>query len=322
MPNKKSSRRRLLQRGALAAAALTTTPLLGNAVPQTDSTMNNPSTPEFAGRVAFITGGARGIGLASAEELARGGADIVLFDVAMSRLPGVGYPLASPEDLQAARAKIEALGVRCLAIRGDVRDKSALDAAVKRTVDTFGSLDILVVNAGVTQVGAIEEFTAEELQSVYDINVLGAIKTTQAAAPVMRRRKAGHIVFLSSALGRMGNALYPVYASTKWALIGFAKSAALTYGGDNIRCNVIAPGIVDTPLADNDYVLRKMLPDDPNPTFAKVSAMLKPGNPLPVGHLEATDVARMVKVFCSEATAKVTGEVFDLSYGSLATSIA
>ncbi len=120
----------------------------------------------------------------------------------------------------------------------------------------------------------------------------------------------------------MGNDLFPIYTSTKWAVIGFAKSAALTYGKDNILCNTICPGLANTKLVDNEYALKKMLPNDPNPTFAKVSEMLKPGNPIPIGHLEAIDIAKAVMFFAGSATAKVTGEVFDISYGSLAKSIA
>jgi NAD(P)-dependent dehydrogenase (short-subunit alcohol dehydrogenase family) len=120
----------------------------------------------------------------------------------------------------------------------------------------------------------------------------------------------------------MGNELFPVYTSSKWAVIGFAKSAALSYGKDNILCNVVCPGLARTKLADNEYVLKKMLPHDPHPTFDRVSEMLKPGNPIPIGHLEAVDIAKAVLFFAGDATAKVTGEVFDISYGSTARSIA
>jgi NAD(P)-dependent dehydrogenase (short-subunit alcohol dehydrogenase family) len=105
-------------------------------------------------------------------------------------------------------------------------------------------------------------------------------------------------------------------------VIGFAKSAALSYGKFNILCNTIAPGLANTPLADNDFMLRKMLPDKPNPTFAMLSEQLKPGNPIAVGHVEPVDVAKAVLFFSGSATRRVTGEVFDVSYGSLARTIA
>jgi hypothetical protein len=150
----------------------------------------------------------------------------------------------------------------------------------------------------------------------------GVIKTTQAAVGFMKPQGSGRIIYISSALGRMGNELFPIYTSTKWAVIGFAKSAALSYGKFNILCNTIAPGLANTPLADNDFMLRKLLPDKPNPTFAMLSEQLKPGNPIAVGHVEPVDVAKAVLFFSGSATRRVTGEVFDVSYGSLARSIA
>ncbi|MEL7238136.1 MAG: SDR family oxidoreductase, partial [Planctomycetota bacterium] len=132
----------------------------------------------------------------------------------------------------------------------------------------------------------------------------------------------GRIIYISSALGRMGNELFPVYTSTKWAMIGVAKSAALCYGKSNILCNVVAPGLVDTPLANNPFVLSKMMPGVENPTFEAVASSGVASSTLNVAHLEAEDVAKAVVFFAGEATAKVSGEVFDLSYGSLARSIA
>jgi len=223
--------------------------------------------------------------------------------------------------LQSAKAKIEALGVKCLAFKGDVRNLEAQESAMGQAVTNFGSLDIVVANAGVTQAGNIEEFSDQEISVVFDINVAGVVKTTQAAAPIMKKQKSGRIIYISSALGRMGNELFPVYTSSKWAVIGFAKSAALTYGQDNIMCNTVCPGLVRTKLADNEYVLNKMMPNDPDPTFDRVSEMLKPGNPIPIGHLKPIDIAKAVMFFAGDATAKVTGEVFDISYGSTARNI-
>lgn len=318
----KISRRAILKKGALGATAIAASTVLGANTVMAQETDKETMSPELNGKTAFITGGARGIGLATAEELAKAGINIVLFDIATERIPHVGYALSSESDLAEAKAKIEALQVKCLAIKGDVRKIEDLKNAMQKTVDTFGSLDILIANAGITQVGAIEDFSPQEINVVFDINVAGIIKTTQAAAPIMKRQKSGRMVFLSSALGRMGNELFPVYGSTKWAIIGFAKSAALTYGKDNIMCNIVAPGLVRTKLADNPYVLGKMMPNDSTATFDRISETLKPGNPIPVGHLEPEDVAKTIVFFTSEATSKVTGEVFDVSYGSLSRSIA
>jgi NAD(P)-dependent dehydrogenase (short-subunit alcohol dehydrogenase family) len=301
-----------------ASAAAISTPLAAKPAEAGDRAARG----ELSGKTAFITGGARGIGLAIGEELAKVGANIVIYDIASGTLPNVQYAISTDADLQRAKAKIEALGVRCLAVQGDVRNLASLSRAMQRTVTEFGSLDIVVANAGISQAGGIEEFSDEQIAAVLDINVAGVIKTTQAAGPIMKRQNSGRIIYISSALGRMGNELFPVYTASKWAVIGFAKSAALTYGRNNILCNVVAPGLVRTPLADNAYIMGRMMPDDSNRSFDRFSEMNRGNSPINIGHLEPIDVARAVRFFAGEATAKVTGEVFDVSYGSLARSIA
>lgn len=311
------SRRSALRFGALGAVGAAAAMMQSGPA---DAQSRN-SQGELAGKTAFITGGARGIGLASAEALARAGANIALFDIAEVNIPNVQYPLASETDLLSAKERIEALGARCLTFKGDVRSKAAQDDAMAQTVDALGSLDIVLANAGVSQAGAIEEFSADDISTVFDINVAGVVKTTQAAVPHMRAQGGGRIIYVSSGLGRVGNELFPVYAPTKWAVIGFAKSAALSYGADNIMCNVVAPGLVRTPLADNDVVLSKLMPGVSNPTFDAVSAAIAPSSPIGIGHHEVEDIANAVLFFAGNATARMTAEVLDVSYGSNARNI-
>ena len=317
-PATQISRRQMLRTGTIGAAAAATATLVstGQSMAQTGAV-----TGELEGKTAFVTGGARGIGLAAADELARAGANIVLFDIATRDVPNVQYPLASAEDLAAAKAQIEAQGARCITVQGDVRDLAAQQSAMAQAVEVFGGLDIVLANAGVSQVGRIEDFSAEEITAQYEINVAGMVKTTQAAVPHLRARGGGRLIYVSSGLGRVGNDLFPVYTSTKWAVIGFAKSAALSYGRDNIMCNVVAPGLVRTPLADNPVILGRMLPNDPNPTFDAVSARLEPGNTIAVGHHEVEDIAKAVMFFAGDATRHMTAEVLDVSYGSAARNI-
>ena len=312
-------RRRILSATALGATAVAASGMLaaGAAAAQTPK-----ANRELSGKTAFVTGGARGIGLACGEAFAVAGANVALFDIATPRLPELDYRLSSEADLARAKQRIEAHGVRCLTFKGDVRDLDAQKKAMQQTVSQLGGLDIVVVNAGVAQAGAIEEFSSDELSIVLEVNVGGAIKTTQAAAPIMTSRGGGRIIFVSSALGRTANALFPIYGPSKWAMIGFAKAAALTYGPSNILCNVVAPGLVDTPFANNPAVLAKMMPGEASPTFKAVSDMVSGGNPLGVGHLEPEDVAKAVMLFAGDATEKVSGEVFDVSYGSLANTMA
>ena len=312
------TRRKLLSTGAIGVTAATAAVLAAPAAAQDTAAdaIVQPSpeaTGEFTGQCAFITGGARGIGYACAEEFAKAGANIVLYDIA-GNIDTVNYPLATEQNLATAKSNIEALGVKCIAIKGDVRDSVKLKESVARTVREFGRLDILVVNAGVTQVGVLDEFPDEEVQTVIDINLTGAVKTTQAALPIVRRQNAGRIVMISSILGRLGNENFSVYASTKWGLIGFAKSTALAMAKHNVTCNVVCPGWVRTKLADNDYMLNAVSPENPN--FDAVEAAAEASyHPLPMGAYEPVDIARVVKMFCGQATAMITGEVFDISQG-------
>lgn len=313
-----TSRREALKAVVLGAGSLAATSVLGGAAFAQESDFK-PTKKELSGKTAFITGGARGIGLAVAEEMANAGANVVIYDIATEQIPNVGYKLATDGDLQLAKTKIEKIGVKCITVKGDVRNFKAIESAMAQAVLKFGSLDIVVACAGITQAGNIEEFTDEEISVVFDINVAGVIKTTQAAAPIMKKQKSGRIIYISSGLGRMGNELFPIYTSSKWAVIGFAKSAALAYAKDNIMCNVICPALVNTKLANNPYILNKMSPQ--NPTMEAVWDMLKGGNPIAKGYYEPIDIAKAVMIFAGEATAMVTGEVFDISFGVSARNI-
>ena len=292
-----------------AAAGLGLAAGLGSAA----QAQETAGTGAFAGKTAFVTGAARGIGLACAEELAKGGANIVLYDVA-GDLDHVPYPMATPEDLAAAKAAIEALGVPCLAIQGDVRDGARLSEAVAETVAQFGGLDFMIANAGITQVGLLDRFTGDEVQTVMDINLAGSVKTVQAALPVMRERQAGRIVLMASTTGRAGSEFFPIYSATKWGMIGLAKSTALLMAQHNVTCNAVCPTLVRTKLLDNDYVLSALSPD--NPSFEAFDAVARTIHPMPVGFYEPFRVAEAVRFLCSDGAALISGEVIDVGAGA------
>ncbi|WP_295895770.1 SDR family NAD(P)-dependent oxidoreductase [uncultured Vibrio sp.] len=302
------SRRKLLLGTAVTGMAL------AGGVPSAMAA--NPSTKvkkEFDGKTAFITGAARGIGLACAQVLAENGANIVLFDVA-AQIETVKYPLATVNDLENAKQQIESLGVQCLAIQGDVRDRKSLENAVAKTVSEFGSLDFLVVNAGITQVGRLEMFDDASVDTVVDVNLGGAIKTIQAATPQLRKQKSGRIVLMSSVTGRAGSPAFPVYSATKWGMIGLSKSTALALGKENITCNAVCPTIVHTKLLDNEYVLKALIPQ--NPTWAAMSAGAQQmRHILPVGGYEPVHIGNTVRFLCSEESALISGDVFDVGAG-------
>ncbi|HMQ70239.1 MAG TPA: SDR family NAD(P)-dependent oxidoreductase [Ignavibacteria bacterium] len=312
------SRRHALKKSALAIAGMSTLPLMSFA----QSTENEKviNTEEFKGKTAFITGGARGIGLATAEMFAANGANVVIYDIASNSIEGVGHSVASIEDLEKANSRILEYGVKCIAIKGDVRSRESLNNSVKQTVSEFGTIDFAVANAGVTQIGHLSDFSDNEIAAILDINVAGIIKTTQAVIPQMRRQKSGRIIFISSILGRKGNKDWPIYSASKWAVIGFAKSTAHLLGQDNITCNTICPGLVNTKLVNNDYVLQRWLPNSPK--WETVDEWVKANSPVPMGAYVPSDIAEVVKMFCSPGMSTVTGEVFDINQGASAEAYA
>lgn len=317
-PKNPSRRDAILATGAGVVAAVGATGASSES--KTKGSSSNKHAPSMEGSTSLITGGARGIGLASALALAKEGSNIVLYDVAED-LPGVNYPLATEGNLYEAKEKIEDHGVTCLVHKGDVRDRGRMSQIVGQTVEQFGSLDHVVVNAGVTQIGMIEYFSDEEVQTVIDINVTGAVRTVQSVVPVMREKKSGGITIISSLLGRQGEEWFPIYSATKWAVIGLAKSTALILGQHNATCNAICPTVVKTDLMNNDYVLGSMSPQ--NPTWDGLEDLMTQWrNPLPMGAYEPDDVGEIVRYFASDKGKKITGEVFGLTAGLFARNTA
>jgi len=317
-PKNPSRRDAILATGAGVVAAVGATGASSESKTKENSSNKHASSME--GSTSLITGGARGIGLASALALANEGSNIVLYDVAED-LPGVNYPLATESNLYEAKEKIEEHGVTCLVHKGDVRDRGRMSQIVGQTVEQFGSLDHVVVNAGVTQIGMIEYFSDEEVQTVIDINVTGAVRTVQSVVPVMREQKSGGITIISSLLGRQGEEWFPIYSATKWAVIGLAKSTALILGQHNATCNAICPTVVKTDLMNNDYVLGSMSPQ--NPTWDGLEDLMTQWrNPLPMGAYEPDDVGEIVRYFASDKGKKITGEVFGLTAGLFARNTA
>ncbi|MCG8621827.1 MAG: SDR family NAD(P)-dependent oxidoreductase [Proteobacteria bacterium] len=256
------------------------------------------------------------MGLACADSLARRGANIVLFDIAQ-QIPEVPYPLATKKDLASAKRQIESHGVGCLAISGDVRDLPAQQQAITRATQTFGGLDFVIANAGITQIGALETFSEDELSLVIDINLKGVIKTVQATTPILRDQKRGRIVLMASVTGRAGSAQFPVYSATKWGVIGIAKSTALALAPHNVTCNALCPTLVHTKLLDNAYILSRISPDGQPITFAQFNESAKNlVHQLPIGLYPPSHVGEAAAFCCSEASALISGDVFDIGAGA------
>ena len=201
------------------------------------------------GRVAFITGSARGQGRAHAITLARHGADIVAVDISQ-QVDSVQYPLATPEDLAETVSEVEALGRRAISVIADVRSSEQLDAAVSRGLEVFGQIDILIANAGIWGSGPFWKLTEEQWGDMLDVNLSGVWRSAKAIAPHMISRGSGSIVMTSSIRGMLPGANYSHYVSSKHGLIGLMKNVALELSPYGIRCNAICPGVIDTAMVN------------------------------------------------------------------------
>ena len=186
----------------------------------------------LAGKVALVTGGARGIGRAICEAYASAGAKVAAADLF--------------ED--GPKTMAESIGDRGMTVAMDVTDLDSIDAGVADVEAAWGGIDILVNNAGIFNMASIDKVTHQDYRRQYDVNVGGTIFVTKAVVPSMKERGGGAIINISSQAGRRGEPNIVLYCSTKAAVISITQSLALELAGDNIRVNAIAPGVIDTPM--------------------------------------------------------------------------
>jgi SDR family mycofactocin-dependent oxidoreductase len=263
---------------------------------------------EFAGKVAFITGAAHGQGRATALALAGEGARIAAFDLARP-LSYPGYTMGSRSELDSLAAACLELGSECLGFSGDVRDDTAIKAAVEATVSRFGRIDILFNNAGICAYGLAHELTEDAWDTMLDINLKGAWLVTRRVIPIMIRQRSGVIINNSSIAGLRGMARLSHYSASKWGLTGLTKSWAIELAPHGIRVNSIHPTGVNTPMNDGLAALEGLTPRE----IAERSA----GNLLPVPWIEAEDVANAVLYLASDRARYVTGAPLVIDAGLL-----
>jgi SDR family mycofactocin-dependent oxidoreductase len=214
------------------------------------------SSGTLEGRVAFVTGAARGQGRAHAIRLAREGADVIISDICATVSDTIPYPGTTPEDLRETVQLVEAEGRKVLAREVDVRDDAAVRQLVADGVEQFGRLDILVANAGVLSWGRLWELTDEQWNTVIDVNLTGTWRTLRAVVPAMiDAGNGGSIIVVSSSAGLKATPGNGHYAASKHGLTALTNTLALEVGEYGIRVNSIHPYSVATPMTENDAMM-------------------------------------------------------------------
>ncbi|MBX9641844.1 MAG: mycofactocin-coupled SDR family oxidoreductase [Mycobacteriaceae bacterium] len=270
-----------------------------------------------AGKVALITGAARGQGREHAIRLAEEGADIVAVDVCAD-IDGVAYPGATDGDLADTADLVEKSGRRVVTAKADVRDLQALRTAVAQGVDALGPLDIVVANAGISGVPAPAAMIEESAwQTMMDINLTGVWHTVKVALPHMTNG-GGSIILVSSMLGIRGGGYMAHYASAKHAVVGLMNSLANELAPQWIRVNSIHPGNVLTPMLDNDWFVRTLRPDLPNPTVHDAGEIIGQFHLLPKPLIEARAVSNAVLFLASDEAQYITGAALPVDAGAVA----
>lgn len=209
------------------------------------------------GRVAFITGAARGQGRAHAIRLAQDGADIIAVDICAPVADFVTYPPATPEELAETAAAVEAAGRKILTRQVDVRDLAAQQQVVADGVEQFGRLDIVVANAGILSWGRMFEMSEQEWDTVIDVNLNGTWRTVRAAAPAMiEAGNGGSIVIVSSSAGTKATPGNGHYSASKHGLVAITNSLAIELGEFGIRVNSIHPYSINTPMVEPEAMMK------------------------------------------------------------------
>ena len=264
---------------------------------------------KLEGKVAFITGAARGQGRSHAVRLAQEGADIIGIDLC-AQIESVAYPMASPDELAQTAREVEALDRRIYVAQADVRDDAALQAAFDAGVAEIGPVDIVLANAGIAPMSLEEPRRA--WQDVIDTNLTGVFNTVEAAIPSMiERGQGGAIVLTSSTAGNNGIG-GPTrgglgYTAAKHGVVGLMRSYANNLAPHSIRVNTVHPTGVSTPMVVND-VMMEFLAQDPSLSNSMANA-------LPVDMVEAVDISNAIAWLVSDDARYVTGVMLPVDAG-------
>jgi len=282
--------------------------------------MTNLEGPKLEGRVAVVTGGARGQGRAHALALAAAGCDVAVWDIAdPAAAPTVPYPLSARADLDETVRLVEGTtGQRCLPVVADVRRTGDVDAAVAATRAALGRIDILVANAGVCSFAPVGEISDEMWDEMIATDLTGVFKPVRAVIPLMTEQRAGRIIATASMAGRMGMPNLAHYVAAKWGVIGFIKSVALEVAAHGITANVVCPATVDTDMVHNPPMYSLFCPGMADPQREDVEPVYRRMNPMREPWLSPQDVSAAVAFLASDEARFVSGTTLEVSMGGSA----
>lgn len=261
------------------------------------------------GKVAFITGAARGQGRSHAVRMAQEGADIIATDICADIKTVTAYGLATESDLDETVRQVEAAGRRIVARKADVRDIDRLCQAVEEGVEKLGRLDIVVANAGIFS-HSLETHQLDEQSwaDVTDVNLSGVFHTVKAAIPhVLRTGEGGSVILISSLAGTKGLASLAAYTAAKHGVVGLMKVLANEYGKYGIRVNTIHPNAIGTEMVQNETLYKIFRPDLEHPTLEDALPAFAGMNPFQIPFIDAAHVSNAVVFLASDEALYVSG---------------
>ncbi len=271
------------------------------------------------GKVAFVTGAARGQGRSHAVRLAQEGADIIAIDVCKRVSSRIEIPPSTPDDLAETADLVKGCNRRIVTAEVDVRDYEGLKAALDSGVEQLGRLDIIVANAGIANGGeALDKTGEQDWQDMIDVNLSGVWKTVKAGVPHLLSGGRGGSIILTSSVG--GLKAYPNvgnYIAAKHGVVGLMRAFAVELGQHFIRVNSVHPTNVNTPLFMNEGMKKIFRPDLENPSLDDVAVVAQMMHVLPIGWVEPVDISNAVLFLASDEARYITGFPLTVDAGSM-----
>jgi (+)-trans-carveol dehydrogenase len=271
------------------------------------------------GKVAFITGAARGQGRSHAVRLAQEGADIIAIDICKPISSSSEIPASIPDDLAETANLVKAQNRRIVTAEVDVRDYAGLKSVVDSGVEQLGQLDIVVANAGIGNGGnTLDKTSEQDWQDMIDVNLSGVWKTVKAGVPHILAGGRGGSIILTSSVG--GLKAYPHtghYIAAKHGVVGLMRTFAVELGSQSIRVNSVHPTNVNTPMFMNDGTMKLFRPDLENPGPEDLAPVAQLMHVLPVGWVEPVDISNAVLFLASDEARYITGLPLTVDAGSM-----